>query len=498
MNGHPLALSVILQFSAGLALAGCSADVSTALGDGPVPTRLGGAGTVDDASPLAFTFPSPLLRRESRDDFSLGDHFFNRNWVAAPASTKDTDGLGPLYNAVSCSACHAKDGRGLPVESARLLRETGEPAEVSAAGAETGSEERVHLSLLFRLSIAPTTTTPTTQADVAPDEHYGDQLQPLGIVGVPGEAQPYVQYTIEPGTFEDGEPFSLARPTYRFEAPAYGALPPNVRISPRVAPAMIGLGLLEAVDERAILEGEDPDDRDGDGISGRANWVTDAVNGQRSLGRFGWKANQPSILQQTAGAFAGDLGLTTRIFRTDPCTPHQMLCNEAPSGRGENGYELSDGTLDAVARYSGGLAVPAMRNAERDEVRRGAGLFETVGCARCHRPTFVTGAGGAFAEFAGQTIHPYSDLLLHDLGDGLADGRPDGMANGREWRTPPLWGMGLSATVNRHTRLLHDGRARSVTEAILWHGGEAEGAQARFRALSRAERSQLLAFLDAL
>ncbi len=430
---------------------------------------LGGDTTVFDATAIAYSFPARNLSSADRDVFSLGDHFFNRNWVAAPASASANDGLGPLFNATSCSACHRRDGRSMPPQK----------ASDSRAG------------LLLRLSI------PGTDAQGGPlaEPTYGGQLQPSGVVGVPAEGAYVITYEETPGTFLDGEPYSLRRPTYRIEQLAYGPLAEGTLVSPRTAPAMIGLGLLEAVPEETLRALADPDDLDGDGISGRVNVVWNVGEGRATVGRFGWKANVPTVEQQVAGAFNGDLGITTRLFPEESCSAAEPACRAAPTG---GSPELSDDTLAEVVLYSRTVAVPARRAMDDPLARRGERLFEQARCSSCHVPKLVTGSSSPIAALREQTIRPYTDLLLHDMGPELADGRPDFDASGSEWRTSPLWGLGLVATVSKHTFLLHDGRARDVREAILWHGGEAAAARDAFRAMSRDDRAALLAFLGSL
>jgi CxxC motif-containing protein (DUF1111 family) len=416
------------------------------------PTRSGGDTTVQDSSGHAYMLPAHNLREEHRAAFFVGNSFFNKNWIAAPASVTDRDGLGPLFNARSCSACHARDGRGRPPDPGGGL-----------------------VSMVLR---------------VGPDPMYGDQIQTQALPGIAPEAEVTVTFEEQAGRYPDGEPFFLRRPRYALRAPGYGPPPPALRTSGRVAPPLPGLGLLEAVPEAALRALEDPDDRDGDGVSGRL-----ALVGDRAPGRFGWKAEQPTVLAQVAAAFQADLGLTTRLLPAENHTAGQTPCQDQPSG---GTPEVSDAILRAVALYARTLAVPARRLAQDDDVRTGARLFREAGCATCHRPELRTGAYPELPELAHQTIHPYTDLLLHDLGPGLSDDRPVAFASGGEWRTPPLWGLGLSRTVNGHTFLLHDGRARDPAEAILWHGGEAAAAQRAFLQLPRAQRRALLAFLESL
>ena len=264
-------------------------------------------------------------------------------------------------------------------------------------------------------------------------------------------------------------------------------------ISPRLAPQVIGMGLLEAVPAATILAQADPDDSNGDGISGRANEVP-GEDGSPTLGRFGWKAGRATVRQQVAAAFNGDIGITSPLFPEENCPPVQTACREAPNG---GTPEVTPSRLDSVDLYARTLAVPALRDATDTQVRRGFKLFEEFGCVSCHLPTLETGPSDIEA-LAHQVFHPFTDLLLHDMGDGLADGRPEFGAGGREWRTPPLWGLGLLEEVNGFRFLLHDGRARTPAEAILWHGGEAQAAMEAFRDAPAEEREALLRFLESL
>jgi CxxC motif-containing protein (DUF1111 family) len=275
---------------------------------------------------------------------------------------------------------------------------------------------------------------------------------------------------------------------------------PDTMMSPRVAPPMIGLGLLEAIAEADILSRADPEDRDGDGISGRPNWSYDAQARTVRLGRFGWKAGQPSVRQQNAHAFAGDIGISNPTVpdASGDCTAAEAACRAAPHGARPGDHEVGEILLDKVAFYARNLAVPMRRDVDRPDVLAGKALFHAAGCAACHRPTYMTRGEGVAPEQAGQLIWPYTDMLLHDMGEGLADDRPEGAADGREWRTPPLWGIGLTETVSGHTFFLHDGRARSVLEAILWHDGEARAARDRVMAMTPDDRAKLIAFLESL
>lgn len=417
----------------------------------------------------AFAQPVANLVGDRRDDFFTGNAIFNRGWVTAPASVSDFDGLGPLFNAGSCSGCHFKDGRGSPPEK----------------------DDEPFLSMLLRLSVPGTTEVGAP----LPEPTYGDQLQNDAIRGIAAEGVPRVRYAEQPGTYADGTPYALRVPTYVVEQPGYGPLAAGTMVSPRAAPVLAGLGLLEVIPEASILANADPDDRDRDGISGRANRVWDESLKAVVLGRFGWKANQPSLLQQNAAAFVGDMGITSSLFSAETCTGAQEECRLAPRG---NDPQLRDDLGAQVLFYSRTLGIPARRGVTEPKVRQGRKTFDRLGCGSCHTPTFETGDSPEFPELAHKIVHPFSDLLLHDMGPELADGRPDFDASGSEWRTPPLWGIGLVKTVNRHTYFLHDGRARGFAEAVLWHGGEAAKARDAFKALAAADREALVSFLESL
>jgi CxxC motif-containing protein (DUF1111 family) len=458
----------------GTLLAACDADWAGPNGlDDPAEPRLGGdTTTVSPPSRGSFAFPAANLSSDRLGRFQSGNFIFGRTWVNAGASTTGLDGLGPTFNSQSCSGCHDRDGRGHPPASA----------------------DEPMFTMLVRLGVPGQ----DTDGGPRPEPRYGGQLNDRAILGVPVEGRAVVSYAELPGQYADGTPFSLRAPRYEFRDLGYGALAPDLLFSPRVAPAMIGLGLLEALPEATLLGLADPDDRDGDGISGRTNRVFDLRAGAERVGRFGWKANNPSLEQQVAGAFLGDLGITSPLFPEENCPGGQIACRASRSGAGPGETEIDPDRLDKVVTYCHLLAVPAQRRAEDPQVRAGKALFREVGCASCHIETLVTGDLPAFPELERQTIHPYTDLLLHDLGEALADGRPDYLASGSEWRTPPLWGLGLVKTVNGHNTLLHDGRARGFAEAILWHGGEAQASRERFRRLGATERAALVAFLESL
>ena len=434
------------------------------------PLSGGTAATVFGIKQTAFAQPLKNLDGKRRRVFTRGDHLFNTQWVQAPASVTTLDGLGPLFNRNSCSACHLKDGRGRP------------PVD---------GEERLK-SKLVRLSI------PGQDEHGGPLPHpiYGGQLQEQGILGVPAEGRTKISWTEETLSFKDGTPYTLRKPSYEVTELAYGPLGDDILMSPRVAPAVFGLGLLENIPEENLMAQADPEDQDGDGISGRPNRVWNVETQAQSIGRFGWKANKPTLLQQNAGAFNGDMGLTTSLFPTPSCTAQQADCAKETQ-YGEQ-PEVRDEDLDKLTTYLSLIAVPARRDIESKQTQRGERLFYKAQCNACHLPQQTTGDRSIHPEFNNQVIHPYTDLLLHDLGEGLADNRPDFEATGQEWRTPPLWGIGLVKVVNKHTFFLHDGRARNLTEAILWHGGEASQAKETFQNFSQKDREALVSFLESL
>jgi len=454
----------------------------------PGEVRPGGDATHDKGvNRDAFSHPSANMGFERELDFRVGNGFFRRTWVSAPSSTKAADGLGPLFNAKACQNCHVKDGRGHP-PTANFPDDTAE-------------------SMFLRLSIPPRTAEherllASGEAKVIPEPTYGGQLQDFAIQGHVAEGRMHVTYEEIPVALAGGETVSLRKPAYTVTDLGYGPLHPETMTSPRVAPPMIGLGLLEAVPEDQITARADPDDADGDGISGRVQRVRDPASGEMRLGRFGWKAGEASIDAQNQGAFAGDVGISTPFVPAagGDCTAAQTACLEAPHGGDPQyaGLEAPAEVTDLVLFYARHLAVPPRRDVGDPAVLRGKRLFYESGCTACHTPKFRTAADAEDPAFRDQLIWPYTDLLLHDMGEGLADHRPEGRASGREWRTPPLWGIGLTEVVSGHTFFLHDGRARDLTEAILWHGGEAEAAREAFRTMPPEDRAALLRFLNSL
>ncbi|WP_264212834.1 di-heme oxidoredictase family protein [Leisingera thetidis] len=431
----------------------------------------------------AFSQHSANLSFEQELEFKLGNGLFKKIWVFSPASTKASDGLGPLYNARSCQRCHLKDGRG---------HVPGQPDYASA-------------SMFLRVStpgpVPPELQEISDYIGTAPDPNYGTQLQDFSTPGIAPEYKLQVGYEEFEVALSGGETATLRRPRYTAANLGYGPLAEGAMLSPRVAPPMIGLGLLEAIPAADILAHADEDDADSDGISGRANLVWSQEFNRIMLGRFGLKAGAPTVHQQSAGAFSGDIGISTPLLpaHAGECTDLQTACQSAPHGGGDSREtEIDQPNMDLVTFYSRNLGVPARRNTAGPQVLHGKQVFYDAGCASCHVPKYVTHRLADRPEQSFQLIWPYTDLLLHDMGEGLADNRPEARATGREWRTAPLWGIGLTQQVSPRATFLHDGRARSLLEAILWHGGEAEAAKSRVADLPPEDRAALITFLESL
>ncbi|MEO8701506.1 MAG: di-heme oxidoredictase family protein [Kofleriaceae bacterium] len=401
--------------------------------------------TISDRSEFAFTHPLPSLDAEQLDEHNLGRGPFRFEWTPPQ--------LGRLFNNRSCVACHIANGRGL-----------------SQIGPDVfGSQALIRVSL--------PEGTPSRPGGNVPVPDFGEQLQDHATFGVP-EVRVAQTWIDLPDMLGDGEVVMLREPRLSVTAPGMEPLPAML-MSFRQAPPLVGMALLEAIPDDALLAAADPDDADGDGISGRVNYAWDEQSQTTQLGRFGWKASVPRLVEQAAGAFVNDMGLTNLIF-------------PEPDGS----RDVNDTQLVQVRFHIATLAVPAA--ARRDDLaERGRELFDSLGCASCHTQVQQTGASD-IPQLAHQIILPYTDLLLHDMGDRLTDTRRDFLASGLEWRTPPLWGIGLTQIVEPGATFLHDGRARTLTEAIVWHGGEAEVAREAFRTADRADREALLAFLATL
>ncbi|MFM2048887.1 MAG: hypothetical protein RI955_1435 [Bacteroidota bacterium] len=423
----------------------------------------GGTQTIFDASAGAFGHGFENLNAIAEFNHEVGDASFEATFITAPS--KVNAGLGPLFNSVSCISCHGGDGRGRPPLY------DGDPAA----------------ALLYRLSMPG--------ADVhgapLPVSGFGGQLQGKATFGNQPEAIVTVTYTEQTFQFADGEIYKLRTPQYNFTQP-YISMPSGFLFSPRIAPPVFGLGLLENISEADILANADENDVNGDGISGKANYVWDVKSQSKKIGKFGWKLNQPNLLQQAAGAYNGDMGITTSIF------PVENSFGQPQYDGLNDDYELSDSLLQATAFYTQTLQVPARRNVGDAQVQMGKKVFADANCNKCHQPVMYTATDVSRPFLSHQRIQPFTDLLLHDMGNGLADNRPDFLANGKEWRTAPLWGIGLTEIINGHNNFLHDGRARSLMEAVMWHDGEAMNSKNKVQQMSKTQRDALVAFLKSL
>ena len=443
----------------------------------------GGQASVDMTHKPNFRIPAANLDSEQRMIFYTGHSFAKNPWIAAPASTTARDGLGPLFNARSCMSCHVNGGRGRTIHDS----------------------DEAPVSLLVRLSI-PADNTSGEHKDnlqrlgVVPEPVYGTQVQVKGLTsfGVQGEALPVLNWKFITGHYVDGKAYELRRPEIMFEQLAYGDMHPQTQISLRMAPALAGMGLLEAIPEAAVIAQVDEEDKDNNGISGRPNWVWSITKKQTVLGRFGWKASQPTVVQQTASALHNDMGITSLLFPDEVCSERQTACGKAPNGNGPSGTEIEAKLLSAMTLFTESLALPARGNWNDLGLLEGKKIFHSIQCSACHTPAFITSNNTENPALGNQAIWPYSDLLLHDMGEGLADNRNDFAANGREWRTAPLWGLNVAKRINPDAAYLHDGRARTLAEAILWHGGEAHNAREAFKALREEQRASLINFIESL
>ncbi len=425
----------------------------------------------------AFSEPIKGLSYKQHQKFMRGRQHFNQRWVVFPGLGGDW-GLGPTFITDRCSGCHIGGGRGTTPKS---------------------SDEQL-MAVLVRLSI------PGVDENGGPKPHpnYGDQIQNQGLMGqnkdstflgerVRQEADVYVDWEEVAASFADGEKIVLRKPKLRIENLNFGPLGPEVMYSLRFAQPVFGLGLLEAIPESDILALAER--QKAEGFNGRPNYVWDGLNKKVSLGRFGWKANQPTIKQQIAAAFHGDIGVTSSLIEHENCPPIQKDCALQPPG---NNPELIDINWDELVFWTQALAVPARRNVNDADFKRGERLFTEAKCAVCHVPELKAQKIEALPQTEGQLIRAYTDMLLHDMGEDLADNRPEFKAGGRDWRTQPLWGIGLSEKVSGPLALLHDGRARTVSEAIMWHGGEAQVSRDAFRDMSKVDRDALVKFVESI
>ncbi len=454
----------------------------------PQGRRPGGETTVSLGPLPSFVVPAANLDDPGKARFYAGKALATQPWVRAPTQTDARDGLGPLYHARSCLACHIKGGRG-----------------------QASGDDGAVVATLVRLS------RPGVGAHGEPlaDPVYGGQLQPQSTAlshqlrghagaesyrdeGVPPEAEVRITWTPHAFVYPDGTTLQLREPKLDLAGLGYGPLHPDTRATLRHTPSLAGIGLLALIDQGDLGRRADPDDQDGDGISGRVNQVWDPQTETMRPGRFGLKANQPSVRVQVAAALSADMGLTTSVFPTQPCTASQPRCESTPSGNDADGFEVSDRLLSSMVFFIMSLGVPQRRRCDDATVLRGQALFDSAGCDGCHTPRYRTAVDPEYPHLSGQDIWPYTDLLLHDMGPRLDDGRGDFAASGREWRTPPLWGVGLARSMHARVGFLHDGRARTIEEAIVWHDGEARESRTRFAELGERDRRALVSFVRSL
>jgi CxxC motif-containing protein (DUF1111 family) len=401
---------------------------------------------------VLLELPAPSVNSDA--DFSLhleGHSVFHRSFRTISGSGRPV--LGPLFNNDSCSSCHVRVGRG-PIQ---LHPSTAGSTMIVKVGARTRSTKQAAPSL----------------------PGIGEQLQDRSLDGSSRFAI-RLRWKSTTGAYPDGENYSLRRPQLSLSLPRYHQR--EFTTSLRMTPQVIGMGLLEAISSERILSLADPDDRDGDGISGRATRVLNRETKAFEVGRFGFKATHPTLKQQTAAALFHDMGITTEMFKKPARPP-----------------ELSNRELLSLVFYQQVSGVPGQRAPLTPDVVTGRELFQSIGCTACHVPHHQTSSTASPHYLASQAISPYTDLLVHDMGPGLADGRTEFGVSGREWRTAPLWGLGMYEVISpRNTGFLHDGRARTLSEAILWHGGEASSSRAAFVSLSALQRAQIISFLRSL
>lgn len=454
------------------------------------PSLPGGEGSVNFKPFPSYLLPVTNLPEDKKKYFHAGRALAHQPWVKAPSATTSRDGLGPVYNARMCLACHANGGRGLMPNDSKTRLVQG----------------------LVRISIPGK----NKYKGVVLEPTYGDQIQTQSTAlahqlgehrasyrptDVRPEAYIYITWNKIPFVYPDGKTLELRKPEIRLENIGYGKFHPETMFSLRNAPPIHGVGLLEMIDVRDLIANADAQKKHGL-VSGKINWVWDPVSKSLVIGRFGLKANKPSVLVQTAAAFQGDVGITSSIFPDESCTQVQKNCNNQVSGETQTTEEINDVLLNMVGDFAMNLGVPKARKVinehQRQRLAIGKSLFASTGCIACHRPSYTTKDSERFPHLGNQVIWPYTDLLLHDMGEGLADHRPDFLASGSEWKTPALWGIGLNYRVNGAANLMHDGRAKNVEEAILWHGGEAKFSQQQFIHLPTEKRENLIEFVNSL
>ena len=425
--------------------------------------QIGGESIGEKTAFQNFIIPVETITNDEKIRFWTGLSLFRNPWVAAPSSTKDRDGLGPLFNARSCIACHKAGGKG------RLS------------------------SIVMRMG----------NNTFGTDANYGEQIQTQSILpNLTNELAPEAKILRSTkfvyGTYADGQEYQLTQPEYRLSNLYYGALNNDSHMSPRLAPAIYGLGLLDAISDTDLLANEDRFDANRDGISARYNRVIDVETGKSEIGRFGLKSQHPNLKQQIAAAFKHDIGITNSLFKAESCTDNQLHCQQWAKNTKDSEVEIPNKLLNLVVDFSLFLAAPHARKTYKSNIESGKKLFYQLKCNACHKASYITDPNYPVTALANQKIWPYTDLALHDMGEVLADKVNVFDATGQEWRTPPLWGLGIQEQINGEQKYLHDGRARSIEEAILWHGGEAQSSQQQFKQLRQNDRQQLIEFLRTL
>jgi CxxC motif-containing protein (DUF1111 family) len=438
--------------------------------------------------PVAFAsdYSKPIkgIDVEDKLDFKIGEGVFQKFWVPSPSSTTASDGLGPLHNTRSCNSCHLNNGRGHAPE-----------ADVNGASIPS-----------FLIRIGQSYKQPSPVADFMypnlGDKFYGKQLQGHSAQNVLPEGDYYLSYETRSEALADGTRVELRKPHLHWSTLNYGPFEKNTGFTMLVSPALVGMGLLDNIPNDTIIENSDPDDKNNDGISGRVSWVPSNGGKEKIIGRFGYKASAPSVTAQNQAAFNTDLGLSTPLnpAASGDCTELQKECIKSPNGNSKHldNLEVDKQQTRLVDLFVSLSSPPSMRNLSESTFLEGKEIFDNGGCASCHIPKMETGKNSSFTALNNRTFYPFTDMLLHDMGPELASGFPIFSAMPNEWRTAPLWGIGLSEKVSGRAGFLHDGRARTIEEAILWHGGEAKTSQQFYKQLNKEYRKKLIYFLESL
>lgn len=414
-----------------------------------------------DRSQSALSHAYSGMDDDTEDSFTLGRSFFTIPWVVAPASTTARDGLGPLFNANSCASCHKNNAGGATLKQSGI----------------------VDRSILIKLAQSGEKVTDKKMPFV-PDPVYGGQFSINGTGSVPFEGKVHVELTPLIKHYADGTDITLYQPEFNLKELNYGSLSKQTVIDALRAPSLVGLGLIEQIPDEELIKHADPEDKNSDGISGKANKVWSLEKKKLVTGRYGWKATTPSVIEQTANALLNDMGLTSPWLKQENCTPKQLECLKAYKSQDS---DINLVRLQGINTYLTHLKLP--ESAKLND-QQGKQLFTDIGCISCHRTGYSTTTG--------DVVNPYSDFLLHDMGKDLAGKINMYEAKATEWRTPPLWGIGLAKKLNTDAGFLHDGRAQTLEQAIMWHGGEAEKSQKAFAKLTKSQRQSLIAFLNSL